>query len=118
MSNFINIHVLISHSPSCLNRDDMNMQKDAIFGGKRRVRISSQSLKRAMRKSDYYAQNIGESSLRTIHLAQLRDVLRQKLSERFDQKIIDKTLALLSGKSVDEAEKILPMRLLPGLWGK
>ena len=50
MSNFINIHVLISHSPSCLNRDDMNMQKDAIFGGKRRVRISSQSLKRAMRK--------------------------------------------------------------------
>ncbi|MBE0766411.1 type I-E CRISPR-associated protein Cas7/Cse4/CasC, partial [Escherichia coli] len=47
MSNFINIHVLISHSPSCLNRDDMNMQKDAIFGGKRRVRISSQSLKRA-----------------------------------------------------------------------
>ncbi|MEK8955273.1 type I-E CRISPR-associated protein Cas7/Cse4/CasC, partial [Escherichia coli] len=81
MSNFINIHVLISHSPSCLNRDDMNMQKDAIFGGKRRVRISSQSLKRAMRKSDYYAQNIGESSLRTIHLAQLRDVLRQKLRE-------------------------------------
>ena len=62
MSNFINIHVLISHSPSCLNRDDMNMQKDAIFGGKRRVRISSQSLKRAMRKSGYYAQNIGESS--------------------------------------------------------
>ncbi|MCI0419904.1 MAG: type I-E CRISPR-associated protein Cas7/Cse4/CasC, partial [Acidobacteria bacterium] len=23
--NFINFHVLISHSPSCLNRDDMNM---------------------------------------------------------------------------------------------
>ena len=54
MSNFINIHVLISHSPSCLNRDDMNMQKDAIFGGKRRVRISSQSLKRAMRKRTKY----------------------------------------------------------------
>ncbi len=29
--NFLNIHVLISHSPSCLNRDDMNMQKSAIF---------------------------------------------------------------------------------------
>ena len=118
MSNFINIHVLISHSPSCLNRDDMNMQKDAIFGGKRRVRISSQSLKRAMRKSDYYAQNIGESSLRTIHLAQLRDVLRQKLSERFDQKIIDKTLALLSGKSVDEAEKISADAVTPWVVGE
>ena len=47
MKNFINFHVLISHSPSCLNRDDMNMQKSAVFGGERRVRISSQSLKRA-----------------------------------------------------------------------
>jgi len=29
--NFINFHILISHSPSCLNRDDMNMQKSAFF---------------------------------------------------------------------------------------
>lgn len=65
MSNFVNFHVLISHSPACLNRDDMNMQKDAVFGGKRRVRISSQSLKRAMRKSDYYARHIGDPSIRT-----------------------------------------------------
>ena len=53
--NFVNFHVLISHSPSCLNRDDMNMQKTAVFGGRTRVRISSQSLKRAMRFSPYYA---------------------------------------------------------------
>lgn len=52
--NFLNFHVLISHSPSCLNRDDMGMQKTAIFGGVNRVRISSQSLKRAIRTSDYY----------------------------------------------------------------
>ena len=51
--NYLNVHVLISHSPSCLNRDDMNMQKSAIFGGVRRVRVSSQRLKRAMRRSDY-----------------------------------------------------------------
>lgn len=63
--NFVNYHVLISHSPSCLNRDDMNMQKTAIFGGVRRVRISSQSLKRAMRKSDYYIKEIGHPSKRT-----------------------------------------------------
>ncbi|MGD9975745.1 MAG: type I-E CRISPR-associated protein Cas7/Cse4/CasC, partial [Desulfatirhabdiaceae bacterium] len=46
--NFINFHVLFSHSPSCLNRDDMYMQKTAVFGDVSRVRISSQSLKRAM----------------------------------------------------------------------
>ena len=115
MNNFINFHVLISHSPSCLNRDDMNMQKDAVFGGKRRVRISSQSLKRAMRKSDYYARHIGASSLRTIHLEELRDVLRQKLSPRFELPIIDKTLSLLSGKTIDDAEKINGDAVTP--WG-
>ena len=69
--NFLNIHVLISHSPSCLNRDDMNMQKSAVFGGKRRVRISSQSLKRAMRHSEYYAAHLGSPSIRTRDLSRL-----------------------------------------------
>jgi len=71
--NFINYHILISHSPSCLNRDDMNMQKSAIFGGKRRVRISSQSLKRTIRTSDYYETKFGEASIRTKHLDLLKD---------------------------------------------
>jgi CRISPR system Cascade subunit CasC len=60
--NFVNYHILISHSPSCLNRDDMNMQKTAVFGGVRRVRISSQSLKRAIRTSDYYKANFDRST--------------------------------------------------------
>jgi CRISPR system Cascade subunit CasC len=60
--NFVNFHVLISHSPSCLNRDDMNMQKTAVFGGRTRVRVSSQSLKRAIRYSPYYAKQFTRSS--------------------------------------------------------
>ncbi|MBK1710323.1 type I-E CRISPR-associated protein Cas7/Cse4/CasC [Marichromatium gracile] len=60
--NFVNLHVLISHSPSCLNRDDMGQQKTAIFGGKTRVRISSQSLKRAFRFSDTYRQAFSRST--------------------------------------------------------
>ncbi|SEM66773.1 CRISPR system Cascade subunit CasC [Syntrophus gentianae] len=71
--NFINFHILISHSPSCLNRDDMNMQKSAIFGGKRRVRISSQSLKRTMRTSEYYKLKLGDSSIRSHHLDLLKE---------------------------------------------
>lgn len=99
--NFINFHVLISHSPSCLNRDDMNMQKSAVFGGKRRVRISSQSLKRTMRKSPYYAAHLGESSIRTKHLSDLKDILIKRLSGRFDADLILKTLTLLSGKDLN-----------------
>lgn len=63
--NFINFHIIISHSPSCLNRDDMGMQKTAVFGGVKRVRISSQSLKYAMRKSQYYFKHLGHPSKRT-----------------------------------------------------
>jgi len=96
--NYINFHILISHSPSCLNRDDMNMQKSAIFGGVRRVRISSQSLKRAMRKSDYYAANIGKPSDRTRELGKLRSVYIKALGDRYSEEQIVQALELISGK--------------------
>lgn len=97
--NFLNIHVLISHSPSCLNRDDMNMQKSAIFGGKRRVRISSQSLKRAMRTSGYYAQHLGQPSMRTKRLADVLAFMQAALGERFPQETITKAVEWISGKT-------------------
>ncbi len=90
--NFINYHVLISHSPSCLNRDDMNMQKSAIFGGKRRVRISSQSLKRTMRKSDYYTKNLGEESIRSRDLGLLKDKFLKELKGNYKEAIIQEAL--------------------------
>lgn len=47
---FVEIHMLQNFAPSCLNRDDVNAPKDCEFGGYRRARISSQCLKRAVRK--------------------------------------------------------------------
>ncbi|MGJ0483979.1 MAG: type I-E CRISPR-associated protein Cas7/Cse4/CasC [Methylomicrobium sp.] len=96
--NFINFHILISHSPSCLNRDDMNMQKSAIFGGKRRVRVSSQSLKRTMRHSDYYREHLGEPSVRTKHLADYQTQAITALSGRYDEKLIKQAIDYISGK--------------------
>lgn len=96
--NFINFHVLISHSPSCLNRDDMNMQKSAVFGGKRRVRISSQSLKRAMRKSDYYIEHLGKPSDRTRELAKLQSKYIKALEGRFSESQVIQALEWISGK--------------------
>ncbi len=37
--NLVNYHILISHNSSCLNRDDMGMQKTAVFGGTRFVSL-------------------------------------------------------------------------------
>lgn len=47
MSLFIEFHLIQNFAPSNLNRDDTGAPKDAIFGGYRRARISSQCLKRA-----------------------------------------------------------------------
>ena len=96
--NFINFHVLISHSPSCLNRDDMNMQKTAVFGGVNRVRVSSQSLKRAMRTSTYYAQHLGEPSIRTRDLPRLKARFTEALKERFNDERVAQALEWMSGK--------------------
>lgn len=50
MKHLIEIHILQNFAPSNLNRDDTGSPKDALFGGVRRARISSQCLKRATRE--------------------------------------------------------------------
>lgn len=102
--NFINYHVLISHSPSCLNRDDMNMQKSTVFGGVRRVRISSQSLKRAMRKSDYYQKHLGEDSDRTKKLGHLLEKYAKELSPEYSTEVVTAVIGVLAGESNIEEE--------------
>ena len=58
MSRFIQLHVLTSYPPSNLNRDDTGRPKTAVIGDSTRLRISSQSLKRAWRTSDEFAKNL------------------------------------------------------------
>lgn len=104
--NFLNIHVLMSHSPSCLNRDDMNMQKSAVFGGVRRVRISSQSLKRAMRKSAYYRNELGKPSVRTRQLEKLKKKFAAELQGDFPEELVGRTIDMIVGKPEgEEAER-------------
>ncbi|EMI67346.1 type I-E CRISPR-associated protein Cas7/Cse4/CasC [Leptospira noguchii] len=60
MSRFIQLHLLTSYPPSNLNRDDLNRPKTAILGGVNRLRISSQSLKRAWRTSDVFQEKLSD----------------------------------------------------------
>ena len=46
----LELHILQSFPVSCLNRDDLNSPKTAIFGGVQRARVSSQCWKRAVRE--------------------------------------------------------------------
>lgn len=56
MNRFLQLHLLTSYPPSNLNRDDLGRPKTAEMGGVRRLRVSSQSLKRAWRTSDLFAE--------------------------------------------------------------
>jgi CRISPR system Cascade subunit CasC len=50
MRTIVEIHALQNFAPSNLNRDDTGAPKDALFGGTRRARVSSQCLKRSIRQ--------------------------------------------------------------------
>ena len=59
----IELHLIQNHAPSNLNRDDTGSPKEAFFGGHRRARISSQCLKRSIRKSPIFREAIGDETL-------------------------------------------------------
>lgn len=59
MSRFVQIHMLTSYPPANLNRDDQGRPKTAKMGGFDRLRVSSQSLKRAWRTSEVFQEAIG-----------------------------------------------------------
>ncbi len=58
---FVDIHVIQSLPPSCVNRDDTGSPKTAMYGGVRRARVSSQSWKHAMR--EVFRECFSESEL-------------------------------------------------------
>ncbi|WP_261665186.1 type I-E CRISPR-associated protein Cas7/Cse4/CasC [Deinococcus sp. Marseille-Q6407] len=63
MKAILELHYLQNFAPSNLNRDDTGSPKDAFFGGTRRLRISSQSFKRAMRQDFATRKLLNENEL-------------------------------------------------------
>jgi CRISPR system Cascade subunit CasC len=79
MNQFLQLHLLTAYPPSNLNRDDTGRPKTATFGGAPRLRISSQSLKRAWRESSVFATD----------LAQHLGVRTQRLGEEIERHLLD-----------------------------
>ncbi|MCP1679473.1 type I-E CRISPR-associated protein Cas7/Cse4/CasC [Kerstersia gyiorum] len=81
MSTFIEFHLIQNFAPSNLNRDDTGAPKDAIFGGQRRARVSSQCFKRATRLAAAEHDLVPEA-YRGIRTKKLRSLLLEQLAER------------------------------------
>src|SRR5680860_385736 len=95
----LELHVIQNFAPANLNRDDTGTPKDAIFGGYRRARVSSQSWKRAIRKhfeneSQLDGNQLGVRSKRVVNY------LQNTLSD--------------SGRPEDQAQRVA-IALLQGL---
>ncbi|KPN62648.1 CRISPR system Cascade subunit CasC [Aliiroseovarius crassostreae] len=71
MTRFIQFHVLTAYPPSNPNRDDQGRPKQATVGGAPRLRLSSQSLKRAIRETSYFGTDLaGHIGTRTKRLCE------------------------------------------------
>jgi CRISPR system Cascade subunit CasC len=100
MSTFLQIHLLTAYPASNLNRDDTGRPKTMDFGGSPRIRVSSQSLKRAWRTSPVFGDRVGA------HVGKRT----QRLGEEVRKRLIAGGMA--EGKATDAAKKIA------GVFGK
>lgn len=108
---FIDLHVLETVPPSCVNRDDTGSPKTAVYGGTVRARVSSQCWKHAVRESFKRMLPEGDVGLRTKHVYKL---LTQAILARDPQAKADKLaeealklaeISLKEEKKAKEGEK-------------
>lgn len=112
MKKFLQIHMLTSYPPSNLNRDDLGRPKTAMVGGTNRLRISSQSLKRAWRTSSLFQEKLGEievygkTGIRTKRLGEeiYKKFVEEKIKEN-NAKEWSRLIAEQFGKIKSENEK-------------
>jgi CRISPR-associated protein Cas7/Cse4/CasC subtype I-E len=94
MARFLQLHLLTFYPPANLNRDDTGRPKTAIIGGVERLRISSQSLKRAVRASDVFRTKLDG------HLAQRTQRLGADIQAHLVEKGMDTEAATANARKI------------------
>lgn len=107
---FVDIHVLQTVPPSCVNRDDTGSPKTAVYGGVTRARISSQSWKHAMRlmfEDSLPQEELGIRTKKIVSMvaSELRELGTLSDSEKTAETILKS--AGLNIKSVDKGTDAL-----------
>ena len=103
----IEIHMLQNHAPSNLNRDDTGSPKDCVFGGVPRARISSQCLKRSIRQSVLFREELSGflgSRTRTLPKRVQEESAKLGCDPTVSQLIAKKASGLGSSKESDDGE--------------
>ncbi len=82
MSVFVQFHLLTPYPPSNPNRDDQGRPKQAMVGGQPRLRLSSQSLKRAIRETTWFMND----------LAGHRGTRTKRISEEIEKRLLTREI--------------------------
>jgi len=100
---FVEYHLIQNFAPSNLNRDDTGAPKDAVFGGYRRARVSSQCFKRSVRLLAAEQNLLGPQS-RGIRTKKLVEILEDRLRamNRPEPALRIKVALAAAGLKVDE----------------
>lgn len=96
---YLDIHVLQTVPPSCVNRDDTGSPKTAVYGGVRRARVSSQSWKRAMRQM--FRQHFQENEL-GVRTKNITDMVAEAIGQQ-DPSSIGEAAKEKAGKILEAA---------------
>jgi CRISPR system Cascade subunit CasC len=108
MTRFLQLHLLTSFAASNLNRDDSGAPKSLRIGNTKRLRVSSQSLKRAWRTSDTFQQALGENiGTRTQRLGikVFEDLKAGGIDEKNAEEIAITIIEVFGKKKADDPKK-------------
>ncbi|HRU05396.1 MAG TPA: type I-E CRISPR-associated protein Cas7/Cse4/CasC, partial [Candidatus Brocadiia bacterium] len=122
----IEIHMIQNHAPANLNRDDLGAPKTCMFGGVERLRISSQALKRRIRRSEAFqaalerergvrtrklvtelAERVAGTKPTEEMLSFIVDVLEKGGAKYDDKKEVTKVLLFLPESAIDQMAEAL-----------
>lgn len=87
---YVDVHILQTVPPSCINRDDTGAPKTAIYGGVSRARVSSQAWKKAVRDEFREMLPDEEIGIRTKRIVQLVEDELRKLNPELTDKELEK----------------------------
>ncbi len=114
---YLELHILQNFAPANLNRDDANQPKDAEFGGYRRARISSQCLKRSIRRSNAFENRVTDVGTRTKTAQQmLMSIFEKKFeigeakAKEYTDEILKKITGGYAAKKTSKREKELTVK--------
>lgn len=95
----LELHILQSFPVACLNRDDLNSPKTAIFGGVQRARVSSQSWKRAVRE-------LAKEELPCMKGERTRLLINEMVKKFKNKDLPDNVIPILAEMAAEQISKI------------